>query len=416
MNGSRKRTGQTVIIENRPGAGGNTALQHIAKSDPDGHTLLVATNGAITISPALFKNRPVDSAKDVAPVAMLANVPQLLTINGNIPARNAQELITLAKARPGTINYGSAGPGSTPHLTVALFGKLAGIDIVHVPYRGLGPALTDLVAGNIQALSIGYGSIASFVQSGQLRIIGVAGPERRSYLPRPSISRLTSPSLHHRFDPTRIWSVIGASAVGTMIEWYDFYIFGSLATIISPLFYPPGNDTLALIAYLSTFAVGFVVRPFGALFFGRIGDLVGRKYAFVVTLVMMGGATALVGFLPTYATSASLAPIALLAIRIAQGLALGGEYGGAAVYVAEHVPDDRRGFYTSFIQITATLGLFVSLVVDPRGAERDVRSGVPRLGLAHSVPDLDRAGRDLALHPAADAGVADLPAHQERRA
>ncbi len=148
-----------------------------------------------------------------------------------------------------------------------------------------------------------------------------------------------------------------------MIEWYDFYIFGSLATIISPLFYPPGNETLALIAYLSTFAVGFVVRPFGALFFGRIGDLVGRKYAFVVTLVMMGGATALVGFLPTYATIGMAAPIALLAIRIAQGLALGGEYGGAAVYVAEHVPDGRRGFYTSFIQITATLGLFVSLAV-----------------------------------------------------
>lgn len=161
----------------------------------------------------------------------------------------------------------------------------------------------------------------------------------------------------------RVWPVIGASAVGTMIEWYDFYIFGSLATIISPLFYPPGNDTLALIAYLSTFAVGFVVRPFGALFFGRIGDLVGRKYAFVVTLVMMGGATALVGFLPTYATIGLAAPIALLAIRVAQGLALGGEYGGAVVYVAEHVPDGRRGFYTSFIQITATLGLFVSLAV-----------------------------------------------------
>jgi MFS family permease len=148
-----------------------------------------------------------------------------------------------------------------------------------------------------------------------------------------------------------------------MIEWYDFYIFGSLATTISPLFYPSGNDTLALIAYLSTFAVGFVVRPFGALFFGRIGDLVGRKYAFLVTLLIMGGATAAIGFLPTYATIGIAAPIILLIIRILQGLALGGEYGGAAVYVAEHVPDERRGFYTSFIQITATLGLFVSLVV-----------------------------------------------------
>jgi len=160
-----------------------------------------------------------------------------------------------------------------------------------------------------------------------------------------------------------IWKVISASAVGTMIEWYDFYIFGSLATVISPLFYPKGNNTLALIAYLSTFAVGFVVRPFGALFFGRIGDLVGRKYAFLVTLLIMGGATALIGFLPTYASIGIFAPIILLVIRILQGLALGGEYGGAAVYVAEHVPDAKRGFYTSFIQITATLGLFVSLFV-----------------------------------------------------
>jgi MFS family permease len=148
-----------------------------------------------------------------------------------------------------------------------------------------------------------------------------------------------------------------------MIEWYDFYIFGSLATIISPLFYPQGDTTLALIAYLSTFAVGFVVRPFGALFFGRIGDLVGRKHAFLVTLIIMGGATTLIGLLPTYETIGIAAPIILLVIRILQGLALGGEYGGAAVYVAEHVPDDKRGFYTSFIQITATLGLFVSLAV-----------------------------------------------------
>ena len=160
-----------------------------------------------------------------------------------------------------------------------------------------------------------------------------------------------------------IWKVITASAVGTMIEWYDFYIFGSLAVTIAPLFYPEGNDTLALIAYLSTFAVGFVVRPFGALFFGRIGDLVGRKYAFLVTLLIMGGATALIGFLPTYATIGIAAPIILLVIRVLQGLALGGEYGGAAVYVAEHVPDEKRGFYTSFIQITATLGLFLSLMV-----------------------------------------------------
>src|SRR6185503_1382453 len=159
----------------------------------------------------------------------------------------------------------------------------------------------------------------------------------------------------------KIWQVITASAVGTMIEWYDFYIFGSLAVTISPLFYPEGNETLALIAYLSTFAVGFVVRPFGALFFGRIGDLVGRKYAFLVTLIIMGSATALIGVLPTYASIGAAAPAALLLIRVLQGLAIGGEYGGAAVYVAEHVPDGRRGFYTSFIQVTATLGMFVSL-------------------------------------------------------
>lgn len=161
----------------------------------------------------------------------------------------------------------------------------------------------------------------------------------------------------------KIWQVIGASAVGTMIEWYDFYIFGSLAPVIAPLFYPPGNDTFAYIAYLATFAVGFIVRPFGALFFGRIGDIVGRKYAFLVTLLIMGGATAVIGFLPTFAVIGYAAPIILLLVRVLQGLALGGEYGGAAVYVAEHVPDNRRGFYTSFIQITATLGLFMSLAV-----------------------------------------------------
>src|SRR6478672_11441398 len=151
---------------------------------------------------------------------------------------------------------------------------------------------------------------------------------------------------------SKIWQVIGASSAGTVIEWYDFYVFGSLATIIAPLFYPPGNDTFALIMYLLTFAVGFIVRPFGALFFGRIGDLVGRKYAFLVTLLIMGGATAIIGLLPTYRTIGIAAPIALLVIRVLQGLALGGEYGGAAVYVAEHVADEQRGFYTSFIQIT----------------------------------------------------------------
>jgi MFS family permease len=160
-----------------------------------------------------------------------------------------------------------------------------------------------------------------------------------------------------------IWRVILASAVGTMIEWYDFYIFGSLAAVLSLKFYPPGNDTFAYIAYLATFAVGFVVRPFGALFFGRIGDLVGRKYAFLVTLSIMGLSTFAIGLMPSYRTAGWVAPILLIGIRVLQGLALGGEYGGAAIYVGEHVPDNKRGFYTSFIQITATLGLFISLVV-----------------------------------------------------
>jgi MFS family permease len=160
----------------------------------------------------------------------------------------------------------------------------------------------------------------------------------------------------------KIWMVILASSVGTMIEWYDFYIFGSLAVVLSQKFYPQGNNTFALIAYLSTFAVGFMVRPFGALFFGRIGDLVGRKYAFLITLSIMGFGTFLIGLMPTYATAGWFAPIALIAIRVFQGLALGGEYGGAAIYVAEHVPDNRRGYWTSFIQITATLGLFLSII------------------------------------------------------
>jgi MFS family permease len=161
----------------------------------------------------------------------------------------------------------------------------------------------------------------------------------------------------------KIWPVIAASSAGTLIEWYDFYIFGSLATILSGLFFPKGNDTLALLSTLATFGTGFVVRPFGALFFGRIGDLVGRKHAFLVTLMLMGGSTFAIGLLPTYEQIGIIAPLALLLLRLLQGLALGGEYGGAATYVAEHSPDGKRGFYTSFIQTTATLGLFVSLGV-----------------------------------------------------
>ena len=171
-------------------------------------------------------------------------------------------------------------------------------------------------------------------------------------------------ALEHAERDYKIWQVISASAAGTMIEWYDFYIFGVLGGVIAPLFYPPeAGETIALIMYLATFAVGFIVRPFGAVFFGRIGDLVGRKYAFLVTLLIMGGATASIGILPTYATIGVFAPILLLLIRVLQGLALGGEYGGAAIYVAEHVPDEDRGYFTSYIQTTASLGLFVALAV-----------------------------------------------------
>ena len=162
---------------------------------------------------------------------------------------------------------------------------------------------------------------------------------------------------------TSIVSVLAASATGTLIEWYDFYIFGSLTTVLSVKFYPPGNDVFAYVAYLATFAMGFLVRPFGAIIFGPIGDRVGRKYAFLFTLLMMGGATVAIGLLPTFKTAGWAAPIALIAIRVLQGLALGGEYGGAAVYVAEHVPDTRRGFYTSFIQLTGVLGFLLSLLV-----------------------------------------------------
>jgi MFS family permease len=163
--------------------------------------------------------------------------------------------------------------------------------------------------------------------------------------------------------PKGVWRVIAASTAGTMIEWYDFFIFGSLATILSAQFYPSGNATAAFLKTLATFAVGFAVRPLGALFFGRIGDLVGRKFAFLTTLLVMGGSTAAIGLLPGYSRIGIAAPIILVLLRMLQGLALGGEYGGAAVYVAEHVPDSRRGFYTSFIQTTASLGLFISLVV-----------------------------------------------------
>lgn len=160
-----------------------------------------------------------------------------------------------------------------------------------------------------------------------------------------------------------IWKVITASSLGTLIEWYDFYIFGSLATVIAGQFFPKTNPTAALLSTLATFAAGFIVRPFGALVFGRLGDIVGRKYTFLLTLILMGGSTFAIGLVPSYESIGFAAPVIVLLLRLLQGLALGGEYGGAATYVAEHAPAGRRGYFTSWIQTTATLGLFVSLGV-----------------------------------------------------
>src|SRR2546427_838720 len=157
--------------------------------------------------------------------------------------------------------------------------------------------------------------------------------------------------------------VIFASSLGTVFEWYDFYLYATLAPFFAALFFPPGNDTAALLSAFATYAAGFLVRPFGAIIFGRIGDLVGRKYTFLVTIMVMGGATFLVGLLPTFQTIGWAAPFLLVTLRLAQGLALGGEYGGAATYVAEHARPNERGYATSFIQTTATLGFFLALLV-----------------------------------------------------
>jgi len=157
--------------------------------------------------------------------------------------------------------------------------------------------------------------------------------------------------------------VIFASSLGTVFEWYDFYLYAVLAPFFAALFFPPGNQTAALLSAFAAYAAGFLVRPFGALVFGRIGDLVGRKYTFLVTIVFMGGATFLVGLLPTYESIGWFAPILMVTLRLVQGLALGGEYGGAATYVAEHAPNDKRGYDTSWIQTTATLGLFLALLL-----------------------------------------------------
>lgn len=157
--------------------------------------------------------------------------------------------------------------------------------------------------------------------------------------------------------------VIFASSLGTIFEWYDFYLYATLAPFFAALFFPPGNDTAALLSAFATYAAGFLIRPAGALVFGRIGDLVGRKYTFLITIMVMGGATFLVGLLPTFSAIGWIAPLLLVALRLVQGLALGGEYGGAATYVAEHARPAHRGFSTSFVQTTATLGFFLALLI-----------------------------------------------------
>ena len=208
--------------------------------------------------------------------------------------------------------------------------------------------------------------------------------------------------------------VIFASSLGTVFEWYDFYLYGSLAAIIAKQFFI-GDPTTTFIFALLAFAAGFIVRPFGALVFGRLGDMIGRKYTFLVTILIMGASTFIVGLLPSYATIGIAAPIILVTLRILQGLALGGEYGGAATYVAEHAPEGKRGFFTSWIQTTATLGLFLSLLVILGTRTAIGEEAVRGLGLAHSVPGLGAAAGRLGLDPPVDERVAGVRQDESRR-
>ena len=205
--------------------------------------------------------------------------------------------------------------------------------------------------------------------------------------------------------------VIGASAIGTVIEWYDFYLYAVLATFLAPVFFP-GDPTAQVLSALATFGAGFAVRPFGAIVFGRIGDKTGRKVAFLLTVSIMGGATVLVGLLPGYAAIGILAPIILVTLRMLQGLALGGEYGGAAIYVAEHAPDHKRGQFTSWIQTTATVGLFLALAVILIFRLSLGDEAFAGLGLAHPVPAVGDPGRWCPLHPHASPGDTALHARE----
>jgi MFS family permease len=178
-----------------------------------------------------------------------------------------------------------------------------------------------------------------------------------------SSAQIGTPASGAPLSASELRTIIIAASLGTLFEWYDFYLYGSLAVFFGGLFFPPGNETAQLLASLATFGAGFGVRPLGAMVFGHIGDLVGRKYTFLITMATMGLSTALIGILPTYSSLGLIATALLVLLRLLQGLALGGEYGGAATYVAEHVPDEKRGYYTSYIQTTATLGFFLSMGV-----------------------------------------------------
>ena len=194
--------------------------------------------------------------------------------------------------------------------------------------------------------------------------------------------------------------IILASSLGTVFEWYDFYLYGSLAAIIGAQFFSQYPEATRNVFALLAFAAGFLVRPFGALVFGRLGDLVGRKHTFLITILIMGLSTFLVGCLPSYDTIGFVAPIVLIALRMAQGLALGGEYGGAAIYVAEHAPPGKRGFFTSWIQTTATLGLFMALLVILGIRTAMGEAAFSDWGWRNSVPALGHPARGLDLDPA----------------
>lgn len=177
------KTGEQVVVENRPGANGNIGMDAVAKSAPDGYTLGFANTGNIVINPFLYKNVPFDPLKDLTPVGLVGDAPQLLVINKDVPARTFQELVALVKSKPGEFNYGSAGIGSTPHLAGDQLARMVGLEMVHVPYRGTSPAITDLVRGALQMISISYGPVAGFVESGALRVLLAAGKKRSAILP-----------------------------------------------------------------------------------------------------------------------------------------------------------------------------------------------------------------------------------------